>query len=133
MGGQQIGAKRAGLKGSEPRRGALKGDVGDGFALEHLADENKFVAFFAEADAVGDHALAEHGGEFGSEVAHLIGVREQNQIGLGGLDDLRQSEAVAVGRVGFEQIVLDEQNFGDIFGGQVFGEIGDAFAEDQRR
>ena len=117
----QVGAKGAGLKRSEPWGGALEGDVGGGFALEHLADKDEFAGFVAVADAVADHAFAELSGELGREVADLIGVREENQIGLGGLDDLLERDAVTVGRVGFQQVVLDEENFGDVFGGEFIG------------
>ena len=50
---------------------------------------------------IADHALAERGGEFGSEVADLIGVGEEDEIGLGGVDDLLEGDAETVGRVVF--------------------------------
>ncbi len=78
MRGQEIGAEGSGLEGGEPRGGALEGDVGGGFALEHLADEDEFAGFVAVGDAVADHAFAEAGGKFGGEVADLIGVREED-------------------------------------------------------
>ena len=59
-----------------------KGDVGGGFALEHLADEDEVAVFVAVADAVADHAFAERRGELGGEIAHLIGVREEDRSGL---------------------------------------------------
>src|SRR6266481_4158213 len=46
------------------------------FPLEHLAYENELAAIVAVADAVADHALAEHGREFGREVAHLVRMRK---------------------------------------------------------
>jgi hypothetical protein len=36
----------------------LEGDVGGGFALEHLANEGEFVGFAAVGDAIADHAFA---------------------------------------------------------------------------
>ena len=85
MRGEKIGAKGSGLERGEPRRGALEGDVGGRLALKHLAHEDQLAVFVAVADAVADHAFAEHGGELGSEIADLIGVREEDQIGLGGI------------------------------------------------
>ncbi len=82
--------------------------------MKHLAHENKFAAFVAVANAVADHALAEHGRKFGREVAYLIGVREKDEVRLGGLDHLLEGDAVSIGRVGFEQIVLNEQDFRDV-------------------
>ena len=124
-------AKGAGLKRSEPWGGALEGDVGGGFALEHLADKDEFAGFVAVADAVADHAFAELSGELGSEVADLIGVREEDQVGLGGFDDLLQRDAVTVGRVGFQQVVFDEENFGHVFGREFVREAGNTFSNDQ--
>src|SRR5262245_18419133 len=58
-----IGAKRAGLERDEPGSGAGESDIGRGFALEHLTDEDELAAFATEAYAVANHAHAEHGGE----------------------------------------------------------------------
>ena len=71
---QKIGAKCARLEGCEPRAIALKRDVRDGFPLKHLADENQFAPFIAVADAVTNHALAEHGGKLWREIADLVSV-----------------------------------------------------------
>ncbi len=71
----------------------------------------------AVTDAVADHALAEHGREFWREVAHLVGVRKQNQIRAGGFDYLFQRHAISIRRIRFEQIMFDAQNFGDVFRG----------------
>src|SRR5579872_995865 len=59
-------------------------------------------------------------------------MREKDEIGLGGFDDLLESDAVAVGRIVFEQIIFDQQNFGDVLGRKIVGESGDAFANDER-
>jgi len=72
----------------EPRCCPGKRNVSRGFALEHLSNENQLTAFVAIPDAVADHAFAEYGGELWSKVTHLIGVWKQNEIGLGGFDDL---------------------------------------------
>src|SRR5216683_2108598 len=54
------------------RRRALERDVGGGFALKHLPDEDQPTAFMAIADAVGDHPLPQRSGELRRIVAHLI-------------------------------------------------------------
>ena len=131
MRGEEIGAEGAGLEGGKPRGGALEGDIGGGFALEHLADEDEFAGFVAVADAVADHAFAERSCEFGSEIADLISVREKDEIGFGGVDDLLESDAVAVGRVGFEEVVFDLEDFGDVFCGEFDGECVEGFADDE--
>ena len=40
---------------------------------------------------------------------------KRTRSGLAEFDDLREGDAKAVGRVGFEQIVLDEQDFVELF------------------
>ena len=55
--------------------------------------------------------LPSRGGELGSEIAHLVGVREEDEVGLRGFDNLTQRERESVRRVFFEQVVFDEQNF----------------------
>ena len=84
--------------------------------------ENQLPALVPVADAVSDHPLAEHGRELRRKVAHLIGVRKQNQIRLGAFDYLFQRDAISVRRVRFEQVMLDGQNFGDVFRGQLIRE-----------
>ena len=58
-------------------------------------------------DAVTDHALAERRGQLRREIAHLIRVRQQDQIRLRLRDNLPERERVSVRRVRSEQIVLD--------------------------
>src|SRR5579859_3035366 len=129
MGLHEICAKRAGLKRREPRTRAEKRNVGNGFALKHLADENEFAALVAIADAIADHSLAEHCGEFRREIADLIRVRKQNEIGLCGFDGLLERDTVSVGRVVGEKIVIDGKNFGDGFGGEFFGKSANSLAK----
>src|SRR6266704_3598601 len=131
MSREQIGAEGARLKRCKPRRCPCEGDVGDGFALKHLTNEDEFPAFLAVADAVADHALRKRGREFRREVTHLVGVGKQNQIRLRRDDDLLQRDAVAIWRIGLEQIVLDFQYFRDILCRQLLGKRRDAFADDQ--
>ena len=109
-----IAAKRAGLKRRKPRRRAGKRHVGRRLALEHLAHEDQPAVFVAVADAIADHALAERRGQLRREIAHLVGVRQQHQVGLGLRDRLAERDGEAVGRVVFEQVVLDQQHFGEL-------------------
>ena len=115
---EQIRAKCSGLKRCEPWRGSGKRDVRRGFPLKHLPHENEFAAFVAVADAIPDHAFADHRSEFRREVAHLVRMRKQNQFRLGACDHLFQRDAKTICRVRFEQVVLNFQNFGDIFRGE---------------
>ena len=78
-----------------------------------MAHEDEFAVLVAIADAVADHALAQQGGELGSEIAHLVGVRKENQIGFGAIRSPAQGERRIRRRVVFEQVVFDEQNFGE--------------------
>ena len=132
MRNKQISTKRSRLKRGEPRRGSRKRDVRRGFSLEHLAHENELATLIAIADAVADHAFAEHGREFGSKVANLVGVGEQNQIRLGTFHYLFQRDAIAVRRVRFEQVMFDGQDFGDVFRRQLVRECDNTFSDHQR-
>src|SRR4029077_18599928 len=82
MSGELIGAEGHRLKRCEPWSSAGKGGVGSRLALKHRRDKNQFAAFTAEADAIANHSLPEYGGEFGGEVADLIGVRKEDEIGF---------------------------------------------------
>src|SRR5882762_2568273 len=119
---EQIRAKRSRLERREPRSRSSKRHVRHSFSLEHLAYENELAALVAVADAVADHAFAEHGREFRREVAHLVRVRKQNQIRLRRFDDLLQCHAISIRRIRFEQIVFDAQNFRDVFSRQLVRE-----------
>jgi hypothetical protein len=81
-------------------------------------------------DAVTDHAFSERSGELGSEIADLISVRHENEIGLCGFDYLVQSERKSVRRVFIQEIVLDEKDFVELERRDFVGKRGDAFADD---
>src|SRR2546429_1407332 len=132
MRSKQISTKRSRLKRGEPRRSSGKRDIRRGFALEHLTHENELATLVAVTNAVADHALAEHGCELRREVAHLVGVGEQNQIRLGTFHYLFQRDAIAVRRVRFEQVMFDGQDFGDIFRRQLVRECDNTFSDHQR-
>src|SRR5258708_11278690 len=131
MSSELISAESARLKRCEPRSGAGECNIGSGLALKHLADEDQLAAFATETDAIADHSLSEHGREFRREVAHLIGVGEENEIGSCRFDDLLEGDAIAVRSVGIEQVMFDEQNLGDVFSCEVAGERCDALANDE--
>ena len=57
-------------------------------------------------------------------------MREQNQIGLHRFDDLLEGQRKTVGSVFVEQVVFDEQDFVELVGGELVGERGDSFADD---
>src|SRR5262249_15350171 len=94
-------------------------------------NEDEFPAFAAKTDAVANHALAEHSGKFRREIAHLVGVREEHEVRLGGFDDLLERGAKTVGSVGVEYVVLDEEHFSDVLGGDFHGKRGYTFANDR--
>src|SRR5260370_965679 len=104
---EQIRAKRTRLERCEPRCCTSKRDVGRGFSLKHLPNENEFAALEFVADAVADHAFAQHRRQLRRKVTYLVGMRKQDQIRLGGFDDLLQRHAKTIRRVSFEQIMLD--------------------------
>ena len=92
-----IAAEGAVLESDEPWSFAGEADVGREFALEHLASEQKLLAFFLEADAIADDGASHGGREFGNEVAHLVGVRHQHQLRLLRRDELLSAAANASG------------------------------------
>jgi hypothetical protein len=53
-----------------------------------------------------------------------------NKTKSGLADDLLQREAIAIGRIAIEQVVLDQQNFRDVFAGQLISESRDALSND---
>ena len=108
-----VSAKCSVLESHEPRGVAGEADVGGELALEHLAGEEQLVAIFFVADAVADGGASHRGREFGDEVAHLIGVRHQHQLGLLGGDELFERGGEGVGSVGLELRRLDRVNLGD--------------------
>jgi hypothetical protein len=81
-------------------------------------------------DAVADHAFSERSGELGSEITHLVGVREQDKVGLRGFDYLAQRERKSVRSVFIQEIVLDEKDFVELERGDFVSERRDTFAED---
>src|SRR6516165_12308787 len=96
MRGEQIGAKCTGLKGDKPRRCSRESHIRCGFALKHLADKHELSALISEANTVSDHALAEHRRKLRCEIAHLIGMWEEDQVWLRRFDDLLERDGIAV-------------------------------------
>ena len=90
------------LKSDEPGRVAGEADIGCELALEHLASEEQLVSFFLVADAVADCSAIHGGGKFGHEIANLIGVWHQDELGLLRRDELFERGDERVGRVGLE-------------------------------
>ena len=94
---REVGAEGTGLEGCDPGNVANEGDVCNGAALKHLADEDELAAFFAVRSAIADHSLPQRRGESGGEVADLVRVREKDEVGLSGFDDLLERDGKAVG------------------------------------
>src|SRR6516165_10000857 len=111
MGGEQICAKRTRLKRGKPGSRSDERHVRCGLALKHLADKHKLSTLVPKADAVADHTLAEHRRELGREIAHLIGMREKDQVWLRRFDDLSERDGVAVRCVVLQQVLVDEEDF----------------------
>ena len=100
---------------TETKHGPLPGwpIIAGETALHELAREDRAVA---DGDHVADEHLAEARGKRRSEVAHLVGVRENHLRGAFLLDELLESDRVAVGRVGRQQRMLDADDPGHRFG-----------------
>ena len=119
------------MKRSEPWGAALKGNVRRGFALKHLPHKGQLPTFVAIADAIANHALAEHGRQLGRKIAHLIRMRKKHQIRLCRADYLRQRYAISIRRVRLQQIVFDQQHVGNVLRREFAGQPTHAFADHQ--
>ena len=97
-----------------------------------MADENEFAAFAAVADAVANHSFAEQRREFRRKIADLIRMREQDEIGLRGFDDLLERDAISVWSVVGEQFIFDGENFRDGFSCEFARKCANAFAKNNR-
>ena len=124
-----VAAERAVLESGEPGGFAGEADVGGELALEHLASEGQLSVFVLEADAVADHGASHGGGEFRDEIAHLIGVRHEHELGLFRGEELFERGGEGVGSVGLELRRLDGVDFRDLFPGYFCGQRADAGAD----
>ena len=103
-----ISAKSASLKRRDPRRLAREHHVCGRPPLKHLPHKNELTVFVAVRDAVADHSFLHRRRQLRREIAHLIGVRQQNEIRLRVFDRLAQRAAITVGRVFRKQVMLDK-------------------------
>ena len=78
-----VGTIGSGLEGNEMRRVAGEADVGIDLALKELAHDHGAAGIDAVRHDITDRDAVERGGEFGQEVADLVGVREQDKVGFG--------------------------------------------------
>ena len=108
----------------------MKRNIGSKFALEHLAGKEQRVAFFFVANYVADRRGAERGGKFGDEVAHLVGVRHQDELGLFAGNELLERGDEGIGRIGFELCVLDGIDPGDFLRRDFSGDRGNGGPDD---
>ena len=120
-----IGSERARLDGREMRGCAAGFHIRVQLALKKLADENGRAGFHAKADGVADEHLPEASGEFGREVANLIGMRKKHQCGIDLANQLLKRRGVSVGRVSCEEIMLDGVDALQFLGGKFIGEPAD--------
>ena len=127
-----VGAPCARLQGSEPGRGAAQPDVHVDLALEELTHEYQFAAIDAVRDHVAHQHTIERRRQFGREVAHLVGVREQHHIRFGLRDELLQRGGIAVRRVVFQQIVVDGVDFLQLLRRQFRRQCADPLPDDGR-
>ena len=74
-------------------------------ALEKLPHKNCVARFHAKTDRVANQDLRKTNGQFGREVANLVGVGEQHDGRIRLLDQLLECCRVSVGRIGSQQIV----------------------------
>ena len=120
--GGRVGAERARLHGDEAGAVARVAISAVEAALHELTGENRAVA---DGHYVADEHLAQARGQRGREVAHLVGMREQDVSGRLRLDELFEGGRVAVGRVRAEERMLQADDFAGVagcgFGGQGFG------------
>ena len=116
---ERFGTEGAGLHGEESRAGAGVAIVRVELALKELADEDEAVAILAQADEIGQQHLAEAGGKAGREVAHLIGVGEDDEARIELADELLECGYVTVSSVILEQCVLDAVALVEFFVGEL--------------
>ena len=124
-----IAAERAVLESDEPGGLAGKADVGDELALKHLAGEEEFLPFFLIANSIADNRAMQRGGKLGNEIAHLVGVRHQDEGGLFVADELLERGGEPVRGVRLEFGVLDRVDPGDFLAGNFHGERGYAASD----
>ena len=127
-----IAAEGAGLERREVRSVAGERNVGNEFALEHLPGEQQLAALVLVADGVADEGAIQGRGQLGGEVAHLVGVRHQHQLGLLLLDEAFQRRHKAVGSIGLELGRLEVVHLRDALGGNFVGDVADAAADHGR-
>ena len=98
-GGHLVGPVRARLQGCELRPLAGEAVIRAHFSLEKLPHENHRAVVDAVRNHVADGHAAEGCGQLGQKVAHLIGVREKQDIGVKLGDCLAKRRAIGVRRV----------------------------------
>ena len=125
-----VGAKRSGLEAGEPGTAAGDRNIGGELALEHLPNKQQLAVLVFESDAVGNQGDAERGGELGSKIPHLVGVRHEHEFGLALLDEILEGRGKSVGRVTGELFALDGVNLGDLFGRDFAGDSAEIIADD---
>ena len=108
-----VGAKCTDLEAHQVRCLTLRDDVGCQLALKHRAGERAAAGVFADAGAVGDQRSIEACGQRRREIPGLVRVRQQHQRGRGLLHERVQGLHEAVGGVGLERGMLQQDDLRD--------------------
>jgi len=95
------------LDGGEDGRRGGDGVLSTQFALEEAALKEKRAIVETDSGDIADEGPAAADCEGGGEVAHLIGVREQDDLGACFADKRREGGDGSVGGVKSERIVLE--------------------------
>ncbi len=103
----QIRVPRTCLNRDEERSVARDRYIAIQLPLKKLPDENGSATLHSHRDDIADKRAAKSRGELRTKIANLIGVWKQDQLWVGLADQGLQRGSVAVGRVVFEQVVLD--------------------------
>jgi hypothetical protein len=102
-------------------------------ALKELPDKCKAVAVLAQADEIGEQYLLEARGQTRREVAHLIGMRENDIAWLEFSDELFERRYVTVTRVILQQRMLDPIALVELLAGKLGAHCFQVVADDGRR
>ena len=80
-------------------------------ALEELAHQHHLAVFDTVGDHVAHRTRPSAVASFGSEIAHLVGMRKQHELGFACAINCRSAERIRIRRVVLQQVVLDRVDF----------------------
>ena len=99
------------LSSREHRRLAIRHNISIELAEENPARERELAALSPRANAVADERLAKARRQLGSEVTHLVRVRQENEIRIDLLDDLLHAVGISIGCVVSQFRIRRADNF----------------------